>query len=51
MAIKASKSDDKARKKCLAALYRQLQRLEKTQGGINHVSKGKSQTFHGYHGR
>lgn len=33
MAIKTSKGDGKARKKCLAALYRRLQRLEKTQVG------------------
>lgn len=37
MAIKTSKGDDKARKKCLAALYKRLQRLEKTQGGYKNV--------------
>ena len=38
MAIKTSKGDGKARgKKCLAALYRRLQRLEKTQGGYKNV--------------
>ncbi len=37
MAIKTSKGDGKARKKCLAALYKRLQRLEKTQGRYKNV--------------
>lgn len=37
MTIKTSKGDGKARKKCLATLYRRLQRLEKTQGGYKNV--------------
>lgn len=43
MAIKTSaskgdgKGDVEARKKCLAALYKRLQRLEKTQGGYKNV--------------
>ena len=37
MAIKTSKGDGKAWKKCLAALYRRLQRLEKTQGRYKNV--------------
>ena len=43
MAIKTSaskgdgKGDVEARKKCLATLYKRLQRLEKTQGGYKNV--------------
>lgn len=46
MAIKTSKGNGKARKKkCLAALYRRLQRLER---GTNHDGKNENSKTHGW---